>query len=168
MEIIIRKALPVDALGVAQVHVKSWQETYRGLISDEYLDNLSVEKREKMWRHWFEEDREDSVSLVAETSAEEIVGFVDGGNVRDDEVVFKGELYALYVLKTYQGRGLGRRLFEEFRRGMQAIGKTSFYLWVLAENPTLDFYRHLGGREHHKRLIEIGGQNLTEMMVSYS
>ena len=29
--------------GKAYVHWKSWQEAYRGLISQEYLDNLTIE-----------------------------------------------------------------------------------------------------------------------------
>jgi len=61
-----------------------------------------------MWLDWFSEEQVDSVSLVAETSEEEIIGFVDGGKARD-EVAFKSEFYALYLIRGYQGEGLGRQ-----------------------------------------------------------
>jgi len=38
----IRRALADDALGVATVHVRSWQAAYRGLMPDVYLDPLVV------------------------------------------------------------------------------------------------------------------------------
>jgi len=47
MDIIIRKALPVNAEAVAKVHVQSWQETYRGIMEDEYLDKLSIKSAKK-------------------------------------------------------------------------------------------------------------------------
>lgn len=34
-----------DAMGVAQVHVRSWQVGYRGLMPDDYLDQLRPEER---------------------------------------------------------------------------------------------------------------------------
>ncbi|WP_274857053.1 hypothetical protein [Bacillus methanolicus] len=44
---IIRKAVGDDAAQIARVHVKSWQETYKGLIDQNYLDNLKIEKRKQ-------------------------------------------------------------------------------------------------------------------------
>jgi hypothetical protein len=45
----IRRAVADDARGIAQVHVKSWQAAYRGLLPQSYLDALSVEQREAFW-----------------------------------------------------------------------------------------------------------------------
>jgi hypothetical protein len=36
----VRAATPQDALGVARVHVRSWQVAYRGLVAQDYLDRL--------------------------------------------------------------------------------------------------------------------------------
>ncbi len=35
----VRRAEPADALGMARVHVDTWRETYRGLMSDSELDD---------------------------------------------------------------------------------------------------------------------------------
>jgi len=40
---IIRKATLDDSHQIGYVHYKSWLETYRGIVDDVYLDNLSVE-----------------------------------------------------------------------------------------------------------------------------
>jgi len=40
---VIRLAEPPDAIGVAQVHVRSWQLGCRGLMPDDYLDQLQSE-----------------------------------------------------------------------------------------------------------------------------
>lgn len=40
----IRKATINDAEGIAKVHVDSWRTTYKGIIPDEFLYNLSYKK----------------------------------------------------------------------------------------------------------------------------
>ncbi|WP_371802340.1 hypothetical protein [Candidatus Lokiarchaeum ossiferum] len=42
---IIREANLEDALKIATVRVLSWQKAYRNLISDHYLDNLTIPER---------------------------------------------------------------------------------------------------------------------------
>jgi hypothetical protein len=50
----IRLASPADtdARAVAEVHVRSWQAAYRGLLPQDYLDglDLTLDKREAYWR----------------------------------------------------------------------------------------------------------------------
>lgn len=36
----IRKALPSDAKAIAQVHISSWQDAYRNLMSAQYMQSL--------------------------------------------------------------------------------------------------------------------------------
>jgi hypothetical protein len=42
----IRRASQSDARAIAEVHVASWRETYRGIVPDAFLDALSVAERE--------------------------------------------------------------------------------------------------------------------------
>jgi hypothetical protein len=46
----VRPAILADALSVAVVQVESWRSTYRGLVPDEYLDGLSIDRRERSGR----------------------------------------------------------------------------------------------------------------------
>lgn len=41
----LRKATPADALAIATINVRAWQDAYRGLLPDSYLDGLSVPDR---------------------------------------------------------------------------------------------------------------------------
>lgn len=41
----IRKATPSDAEGIARVHVESWKSTYINIVPEDFLKNLSYEKR---------------------------------------------------------------------------------------------------------------------------
>ena len=48
MDIVIKKMeTDEEKRGKAYVHWKSWQEAYPGIVSQEFLDNLSIEKCEK-------------------------------------------------------------------------------------------------------------------------
>src|SRR5215467_15759624 len=84
----IRHAGPDDALAIAEVHVASWRETYRGLVPDAFLDALSVATRERMWHDALGADRpgatdQPSVVLVVSDADSRVVGFASGGARRD-------------------------------------------------------------------------------------
>jgi hypothetical protein len=46
----IREATMTDVAAIARVHVESWRTTYKGLLPDDYLANLTYEQREPRWR----------------------------------------------------------------------------------------------------------------------
>ena len=60
-------------------------------------------------------------------------------------------MQALYVLPTWQGRGVGRTLLGHAMRLLRAGGKDSVEIGCIRENPNCDFYRHLGGVEIGRR-----------------
>jgi hypothetical protein len=41
----LRRARSHDALGIARVHVQSWQTAYRGVLPQDYLDRLTPARR---------------------------------------------------------------------------------------------------------------------------
>ena len=99
--LVIRRARIADAAPIAQVHVQSWRESYRGLVPDGYLDQLSVAGHERQWRRSFRRRR--TWAFVAEWE-QRIVGFASGGLSRARRDI-SGELYLLYVLRASHGRG---------------------------------------------------------------
>lgn len=46
MDYVIRKMLREDARAVSHVITVAWNETYKGIINDEYLDNLKKNEEE--------------------------------------------------------------------------------------------------------------------------
>ena len=103
MALIIRDMEARDFEGKARVHLLSWQETYAGLVDQSFLDALSCEKCLDITRRFPQN------TLVAELDGE-IVGFAAYGACRHEGLENYGEVYALYVLKARQSRGIGRAL----------------------------------------------------------
>ncbi|MCM2605255.1 GNAT family N-acetyltransferase [Rossellomorea marisflavi] len=135
MEFRYRKACLADAGGIAVVHVESWQSTYRGIVSDRYLDSLSVEEKKVKWEGILSEDHH---TLVCTTKDGLVVGFASVGRERSGE--YEGELYAIYLLREYQGRGIGRELFSRSISSLKALGFQDMFIWVLRENSSKTFY----------------------------
>ncbi len=135
----IRAAQLEDAAGVARVHVDCWRTTYKGIFPDELLACLSYEGREQSWQHILSDPAQ--MTFVAEDEAGKIVGFVDGGPEREGDPVYRGELYAIYVLQEVHRRGLGRRLVKELARFLADRHLSSMMLWVLASNPRVPLLR---------------------------
>ena len=99
-----------DALGIATVHVRTWQTAYAGILGAEFLGGLSIEARAARWQDILQ--RRDSQTLVAR-QATGIVGFVSHGRWRDaPDDVGAGEIWALYVLPDAGGTGVGRALLD--------------------------------------------------------
>lgn len=162
----IRAAALLDAAGIARVQVSSWQTTYRGIVSDDFLQQMDVVEFTGRWEQRLNGENQHISIYVAETEAGEIVGFISGGPERSRETEFDGELYAIYTLQERQQRGLGTRLVQALAERMVQQGFRSMICWALTENgPARTFYEKLGGRTISEKKIDIGGRLLDE--VSY-
>lgn len=141
----LRRALPDDAHGIAEVHVRSWQRAYRGIVPQPVLDHLNVEAREGFWREEMNETAWDHRPWIAESDGR-AVGFASGGISRDpDATPATGEIYAIYVEPEYWRLGIGRLLIEHVCRDLRSRGFTQATLWVPADNlPAQWFYKAIG------------------------
>ena len=72
----IRKARVEDAGAIAEIHVASWQATYPGLLPQDVLDTLSVERRADMWRGILQRAEPRTQTRVVEVNGE-MAGFVN-------------------------------------------------------------------------------------------
>ena len=128
----IRNMRPEDADGKGYVHWKTWQETYTGLMEEKYLANQTLDKCCAI-AHRIPQN-----TLVAEVEGN-IIGFSCYG--REDSGA--GEIIALYLLKEYQGLGLGRKLMDAAMDRLN--GCTPITLYVLKGNDhAIGFYEHYG------------------------
>ncbi|AIQ34163.1 hypothetical protein R50345_05610 [Paenibacillus sp. FSL R5-0345] len=162
----IRKATASDIDGIAFVHAMSWKTTYKGLISDEFLDAITVEARSKRWIRNFENPIKDEVMYVAEDEAGMIIGFANGGARREPDL-YDAELYALYLLKEHQGKGLGKRLIRSVAQNLLEKNYSSFMTWVLAGNPAIHFYHSVGGESISSIEVKIGDELLEEIKIGW-
>jgi ribosomal protein S18 acetylase RimI-like enzyme len=169
MPVIIRKARLEDASGIARVHVDSWRSSYHGLVPDEFLAGLSYEQRTRAWTKNLSESGNDTFLFVAEKDVSEIVGFVSAGPERENDPVYHGEVYAIYLLHQFQNQGIGRKLMETGLQELSERGFSSMLLWVLEENTSArKFYEALGGEYLRKKPIDIGGKGLFEVAYGWN
>ena len=168
MDVRIREAVPVDAGAIARVHVDTWRTSYAGIVPDEHLAGLSYRDREAVWVQILSRDDPAQCNFVAETDGGEVVGFAGGGPEREGDEVYRGELYAIYLLREHQGRGIGRRLACAVAHGLLSSGFESMLLWVLEDNhPARRFYESLGGEQVGRKTIEVGGAGLIELSYGW-
>jgi L-amino acid N-acyltransferase YncA len=159
---LIRTATPEDAVGISQVHVVSWQTTYRGIVPAKFLDELSVQERVPLWRQIVDSG---SHLIVAENEGQ-IVGFINGGPIREALENHDAELYAIYLLAEAQGKGIGTALLIELAKHLKEEGFRSMIVWVLEANNSLRFYEKTGAIRITAKEIEIGGALLR--VVAYA
>jgi GNAT superfamily N-acetyltransferase len=137
---LLRAAEPADAMSVAVVHVRSWQSAYRGLLPNEYLDQLRPEDRAQRY-DFATRDIQKPQTIVA-VDAGLIRGFATTAPARALDLAGYGELCALYVDPDYWGNGMGRTLISAARERLVALGFGNALLWVLTGNVRADrFYR---------------------------
>lgn len=151
--IIIREAIQTDSDAIAFVHVESWKTTYRGIMPDDVLENLSLVNRQKQWERIIREAQ--SYTIVAEID-QKVVAFANGGTPIKPVDGYDGELYSLYSLKEVQGKGIGRLLMQAFAKKLRQQGFPSLALWVASENQAVQFYEHLGGQFCQDGTLKVG------------
>ncbi len=142
----LRPARLIDAQSIARIHVGSWRETYRGIISQRHLEARTVKDRTEIWHLVLSDLPKDRVFIIVEVQTGVIVGFAYGGPARELGFGPSGELYAMYLLKKCQGRGVGRALFSAFRTELGDAGMNDLYALVLEGNSAKGFFLKMGGR----------------------
>lgn len=142
--VLVRNATAADAHGLAVVHVRSWQEAYRGLMPQEVLDGLSIAEREANWALFMEDSERRSRTLVVERDGM-IVGWAGYGTARDDDAPGTGELWGIYAHPDFWSTGVGHLLVGAVEAALRAEGHAIAYLWVLEGNArAASFYERHG------------------------
>jgi ribosomal protein S18 acetylase RimI-like enzyme len=157
----IRPATQADIPAIARIHVDSWRATYRGIVPDAVLDELSYAEHEDRWQLRIQPDAQ-AITLVAEDDDGAIAGFVIGGKERTGDPLYDAELYAIYLDPSHLRHGTGTQLTRALARALQARGFHSLLVWVLVANPALHFYAALGAQLVREATITIGGAELPE------
>lgn len=145
-DVLIRRGVIEDAKEASRLHADTWRTSYRGLVADALLDGLDASRWENGWRRGFESMDPTRVVHVAEIDGR-IVGFAGGGRARPNAPPgYRGEVYAIYVHPTRQGRGIGRVLLKAAAEGLVARGLVPIVIWTLFDNPqSRGFYESRGG-----------------------
>ena len=160
----IRPARPGDEAELANAHLHSWREAYKGLLPQSYLDDLPLtfKNRKNAWLQKINEP-EKFILQVAE-SKYGIVGFACLQSARDEDRKEYAEVSAIYLLEKFKGKGIGFKLLASGLKQIQQRGFNKAYCWVLEGNPTVKFYEKSGARfDGTAKDDEIGGMKCRDL-----
>ncbi len=165
--IVIRFATREDINQVARLHVESWCSTYKGIINQDYLDNMmnNIDKRIKRMNDEFELRK-----MVVAIKENEIVGFSEytDSNKFSTDVSCDCELCGLYVKNEYKNCGIGTLLFEFVSNTFRKLNRSKMLIWCLEDNcPAISFYKKKGGNIEKIKNIEINNKKYNEVALSF-
>lgn len=134
--IVFRDAVAADIPALADLHVTTWNATYRTTRGP------TVAIRTRQWQEIFAKEHRRDFVLVLEDQNGRLIGFTWG---KPHEGECAGQLSKIYLRWEYHGIGLGRRMMAETARRFLDRGIESFVLFAELTNPTLGFYDRMGG-----------------------
>jgi ribosomal protein S18 acetylase RimI-like enzyme len=139
----LRPAHRGDAESLARIHAESWKQTYRGMMSDEFLDGGALENRRRVWRERLGAPPAQQYTCVAQ-SGPTIVGFVCAFSDEDPE--WGSYIDNLHVAHGMHRRGVGRLLMHATAKWLGRVcADRGLYLWVMEANASARaFYERLG------------------------
>ncbi|MBO0937987.1 GNAT family N-acetyltransferase [Fibrella sp. HMF5335] len=156
-----RLAETADLERIADLHMRSWQLAYRGILRDDYLDKAIGPDRLALWGDRFANPAPNQRILVAE-EAGNLLGFIC--LFLDDDSVRGTLIDNLHVDPALKGQGIGSGLMHEAtRRFIPEASSSGFYLGVYEANvPAIYFYERMGGTCLGRALYDTpgGGQAL--------
>jgi RimJ/RimL family protein N-acetyltransferase len=133
----VRSARIEDVAEIAEIHVRSWQSAYAGLIPQSYLESLTPAQREPGWTRAIQDgDASRGAVLVATDDRGRPVGFARVGESRDPDSAAPdvGEVRAIYLAPESWGTGAGRALMTAALSRLTDLGYQQATLWVLDSN----------------------------------
>lgn len=163
----IRHAEFDDSAGIARVQIDTWRAAYQRIMPPRLLADMNDIRISAFWAQSIAESQGKNFCFVA-SAGERVVGFASGGPRQHTEEYTKGEVYALYVLPEFQGRGVGRRLVATSFERMLELGMREGRIWTLRENaPARAFYQRIGGIQTDNGYNDIGGIRYPEVAFDW-
>lgn len=110
MKILLEKVLKKDASVLAELKINIWKDVYKNILPDQYLDNLSKEKKAKKYLNELEEDSFIDVFFIKTNPNNTI------GTLKIKYYCNLGQKYAsiedLYLFSSYHAKGFGCAAFK--------------------------------------------------------
>lgn len=130
-----------DIEDMVKIQCESWKHAYSGIMSDDFIERKNLSRRDK----W-------SGILSAENTKHYIVRFkgcpiamVSIDFPREAAEPDTYEIFGLYILPEYTGKGFGREIMLWTENKIKMMGYKKISLWVLEPNVSAKkFYEKLG------------------------
>ena len=135
---------PQHTEAIARLHAYSWQQHYRGIFNDDYLDHEVMNDRIDVWQRRFDTPTVNQHVVLAQDH-QLLCGF--GCIFKEHDPVYGALLDNLHVHPDWQGRGIGKELMKRCSQWLiDQDPNAKLYLWVLQDHSNArQFYERLGG-----------------------
>ena len=144
----VRAATAADADVIADVGIRSWESTYRGIVPDAALAEW-MEENHRAWRDLFANRPPDGPGRVwVADLGGRVVGYATTTPGKDNWLPppqGAGEITNLYLDPEVIGSGVGRLLYEHSVADLAARGFDPLVIWAFRDNHrAVDFYQRMG------------------------
>lgn len=140
----LRPAELSDFKTIAKLHADNWQKNYRGILSDNYLNNEVEKDRLNTWYSRLSSPSKNQIVTIA-TFDTVFAGFCCA--YLDDDPIFGSLIDNLHVPSDLQRSGIGKILVMDCARKVHDKAEIKkMYLWVFKSNKNARMaYERLGG-----------------------
>ena len=154
----IRKAKQEDVMAISKIHVDGWRATYKGIVSEDFLNSMNYTEQEAQWKErYFDNKNTTEVILVVEDEKEKVAGFIVIETVSKNPLV-DGSIDNLYIAESHHNKGYGTLLFKEGVEVLKKSGAKTFDLGAFKENKkACSFYEKLGGQPYKEKICNFSG-----------
>ena len=156
----IRPAVISDAEATAKLNFDTWASSFRGLVPDAWLNARDLQKHIAQFQKRFADFGFGGMHIAELDGI--IIGFADGGATRDKTLPFDAELYAIYILKEHQVKGIGKMLFRSVANKAFKDGFHSMLVKTFSNSPYRRFYEKQHGEpvSPYREDWEVGGTKI--------
>ncbi len=152
----------------ARVNALSWKQSYKGIVDDDFLELINTESEIQKSISNLKKGLTDGSKRCLLKYNDEYVGILRVRETKYDKYRQCGELGALYLLDNVKGKGFGKILFNKAINELKSMGYNKMIIGCLSENPSNDFYKHMGGNFVDTNPLTLpNGQELCENLYYY-
>ncbi len=160
--------MPRDAGHLANVSVRSWRESYSGILPDRLLSDLEWSTRRRRFAAKLTQPRPNSAIYCVEQMGGGVIGYGSCGPKRSGPALYRGEFHEIYILRRYQRLGIGGHLMRMMAGWLQSRDQEPAIVWVLdANRAARAFYERIGGVPVGEANIQLEGVRLKEIAYGW-
>ena len=138
----IRTAVSFDLERIAEIYVKNHTETYRGLLSDDYFESLTLDYAKEKWSTYLSSTGK---KIWVVYSEDEFLGFTAG--MKDESLADTWYLDSLHITEKARGKGIGTALIKTMIEYAVENSYSKMSVCIVKGNDNArNLYRKLGAK----------------------
>ena len=163
MRVTVCLAGPADARDMAEIHMRSWEAAYAGILPAEYIEKKNKD-RPALWERVLAEGNTTRHIILADGRAAGLLCL--GPPEEDDAGGDAYELYAIYLHPDFYRQGVGTQALAFAFDKARGLGKREMTVWVFSENANaIAFYRACGFAPDGKTAVGEYGRPIESMRM---